>query len=183
MNKVFYLHGLGSGGQASTALALRNAGLNITAPDYAPQDYTASIALLTQLITKQQPALLAGTSMGGYYALKLAELTGIPCLAVNACFEPALSLSKYLQQPAEDYANGGVIHFTPAMLNAFTPLNSAVRPAGIVIGRRDESIPADYQQAFCEQMGWHYQFQDWGHRVEDAQWLATEIRKALTSGE
>ena len=85
--------------------------MDITARDYAPQNYTASISLLTELIKEQQPALLAGTSMGGYYALKLAELTGIPCLAVNACFEPALSLSKYLQQPAEDYANGGFISF------------------------------------------------------------------------
>ncbi|MBN3563830.1 YqiA/YcfP family alpha/beta fold hydrolase [Aliamphritea spongicola] len=179
MHKVIYLHGLGSSGQASTALALRDAGLDITAPDYAPQDYTASISLLTELITEQQPALLAGTSMGGYYALKLAELTGIPCLAVNACFEPALSLSKYLQQPAEDYASGGLIHFTPPMLHAFPPLSAAVQPASIIIGRRDESIPADYQQAFCEQMGWHYQFQDWGHRVEDGHWLASEIRRVM----
>ncbi len=181
MRNVIYLHGLGSSGQASTAISLQKAGLNIIAPDYAPQDYQGSISELTQIIAEQQPALLAGTSMGGYYALKLAELTGLPCLAVNACFEPALSLSKYLQQPAEDYAHGGFIHFEPSMLHAFTPLCASVQPAGIIIGRRDESIPADYQQAFCEQMGWTFQLRDWGHRVEDSPWLAEKIRRILAA--
>ncbi|WP_261843842.1 YqiA/YcfP family alpha/beta fold hydrolase [Aliamphritea ceti] len=179
MSKVIYLHGLGSSGQASTAVSLRKAGLNIVAPDYAPQQYQDSIRQLLQLISQQQPALLVGTSMGGYYALKLTELTGLPCLAINACYEPALSLSKYLQQPAEDYANGGLIYFTPPMLHAFTPLSPAVKPKGIIIGKRDESIPAEYQQAFCQQMGWNWQLKDWGHRVEDSQWLAEEIKRLL----
>ncbi len=135
MSNVIYLHGLGSSGQASTALSLRKSGLDIFAPDYSPQHYQDSITRLQQLISQQQPALLVGTSMGGYYALKLTELTGLPCLAINACFEPALSLSKYLQQPAEDYANGGVIQFSPPMLHAFTPLSSTVKPQGIIIGK------------------------------------------------
>ena len=179
MPHIFYLHGLGSSGKASTAVGLQQAGLNVTAPDYAPQHYQQSIEQLLELINAQPPELLVGTSMGGYYVLKLSELTGIPCLAVNACFEPALSLSKYLEQPAEDFANGGLIQFTPEMLNQFEPLNPAVKPSGLIIGERDESIPADYQQAFCTQMGWNRELKDWGHRVEDCPWLAEEIKRVL----
>lgn len=177
--RIIYLHGLGSSGQSSTAIQLADAGLNISAPDYAPHNYQQSISQLKELIEQEAPQLIAGTSMGGYYALKMAELTGLPCIAINACYQPDVSLRKYLQTPAEDFANGGQINITQNMLSAFRPLSAAVQPSSIIIGLQDDSIPPAYQRTFCRQMNWQWLEKDWGHRVGDAKWLAEHIKEVL----
>ncbi|PCJ33073.1 MAG: hypothetical protein COA90_01210 [Gammaproteobacteria bacterium] len=175
--KLLYLHGLGSSGQSSTALGLMEAGFDVISPDYQPQHYQQSIEPLLLLVDKEKPTLLVGTSMGGYYVLKLAELTGLPVVAVNACFQPELQLAKYLEQDAHDYVTGEAIVFTTTMLASFTPIKLAsdTEPT-IVIGDNDEIIPADEQKQFCKQQSWSWISTDWGHRVGDKQQLTQIIR-------
>jgi len=178
---ILYLHGLGSNGASSTAAALRTAGLRVLSPDYSPQNYTASIAWLQDYVDLKGISLLVGTSMGGYYALKLSELTGLRAVAVNACFEPARLLAEYLSNPAPDYDSGGTIVFTQDLLDAFEPLHSENIPAPvIIIGEQDDTIPAAWQKDFCKKQDWPWLMTGWGHRVGDAKRLADVIRSHLT---
>lgn len=175
--KLLYLHGLGSSGQSSTALGLIDARFDVVSPDYKPQHYQQSIEQLVEVVRKEHISLLVGTSMGGYYVLKLAELTGLPVIAVNACFEPELHLSKYLEVAAHDYVTGQDILFTAEMLASFTPINlNRSKMPTIVIGENDDVIPAGDQKQFCLRQSWPWISTDWGHRVGDKQLLANIIR-------
>jgi uncharacterized protein len=165
--KILYLHGLGSNSQ-STAAALRNEQFNVLSPDYSPEFYQESICMLQALITDERIELIVGTSMGGFYALKLCELTGIPAVAINACFEPDKHLPKYLNSPAINYDTGDPIVFDNIMIGIFEPLRSDHMPSPkIIIGRKDDIIPAEYQRDFCRSHGWSWTETDWGHRVGD----------------
>lgn len=181
MPRLIYLHGLGSNGQSSTASALRESGMSVSSPDYAPQHYVQSMEQLRSLVLEDAPELLVGTSMGGYYALRLAEELGRPAVAINACFEPGRLLRNFLDAPAMDYTTGEPIPFTQEMLDAFASLNPGRIRAQIVIGRNDDVIPPDYQRRYCERVGWPWHETDWGHRVDDPEELATIITTYLAS--
>ncbi len=171
--KTLYLHGLGSSGRSTTAQALGALGVELLAPDYAPQHYQPSVERLGRLIEEQQPLRVIGTSMGGYYALKLFERFALPTIAVNPCYDPAHLLTPYLDRPAWDYASESPIHFEQAMLDAFEQVSLPGGKSGlcVVIGRNDELIAAEGQRAFCRQQGIEFIETDWGHRVEDARVL------------
>ncbi len=180
--RTLYLHGLGSNGQSSTARGLAQLGLTVISPDYQPQHYLQSIDQLSALIEEQQPDLIAGTSMGGYYALKLRERFALPSVIVNPCFDPASLLHKYLETPAHDYVTDTPIPFTEQMLSAFEQVKgteSEPSQFSILIGRNDDVIPAALQRRFCEQQGWRWQEVDWGHRVEDTALLADLMQQTL----
>ena len=167
--KILYLHGLGSSGNSNTALALKEHGVDLLAPDYAPQHYQNSINTLITLIKYEKPERIIGTSMGGYYTLKLYEQFAIPSVVVNPCYNPAQLLTPLLDEPAWDYASDAPIYFDQAMLDEFVPVRSSNGKANlcVVIGRNDELIAAQGQREFCEQHRFRYIETDWGHRVED----------------
>ena len=178
--KVIYLHGLGSSGQSSTAKALEALGIETIAPTYRPERFKESIDRLTPFVEEASVDCIVGTSLGGYYALKLAELTGKRVVAVNACFEPSLYLQKYLDAPAINYDTGEPIHFSPAMLSEFEPLNSSVLvDPVVVIGSQDEVIKPEWQRNYCMEAGWKWIWREgWGHRVDSVEELVEMIGKA-----
>lgn len=179
--KLIYLHGLGSNGQSSTARGLAELGFDVVSPDYRPQFYTESMAQLSTLVDHRQPSLISGTSMGGYYALKLFEHFALPSIAINPCFDPASLLQKYLDQPAHDYVTDTPIPFDQAMLDAFELISSTngQQPEAlqIVIGRNDNVIPAPEQKRFCLQQGWEWSEVDWGHRVDNVRQMGEMISR------
>lgn len=179
--QIIYLHGLGSNGQSSTSRGLTELGFTVISPDYRPQFFSESIKQLSELVENNHPSLIAGTSMGGYYALKLFERFTLPTIAINPCFDPATLLKKYLEQPAHDYVTDTPIPFNHAMLDAFKPISSTNGPQPdaleIVIGMNDDVIPAALQQQFCKQQGWNWSEVDWGHRVDDVGLLGEMINQ------
>lgn len=178
--KILYLHGLGSSSRSTTAVALSNFGVSLLAPDYAPQHYQRSITQLCAVIEAQQPGYVIGTSMGGYYALKLFERFSLPTLVVNPCYNPAGLLQPYLAKPAWDYAAERPIHFSVEMLQAFEevllPQDSAILARlRVISGRKDDLIAIEGQRRFCRQHGIQQFETNWGHRVEDAAVLLQQL--------
>jgi predicted esterase YcpF (UPF0227 family) len=174
---ILYLHGLGSNGQSSTVKGLNAEGLEIIAPDYKPHQFDESLALLRDIISTSNISFLAGTSMGAYYALRLHMETGLPVCAVNPCFEPDVYLRKYLNEPAIDYANDGLIEITTELLSQFetlTLINS--EKLTIIIGQNDDVIPTEYQESYCTARQIPWLNTDWGHRIVDPHFLAEIIK-------
>lgn len=166
--KAMYLHGLGSNGESSTAKALQQAGVNILAPSYAPQSFDESVRDLADALKTNGINQLIGTSMGGYYALKLSEITGIPAIVINACYEPQRHLRKYIGQSAVNYATGEPIPFYEETIDAFEPLDcERINTPVIFIGENDDVLLPEGQKAFCTAAGWHWISVPWGHRVQD----------------
>lgn len=178
--KVIYLHGLGSNGQSSTARGLSESGFDVISPDYRPQFFNKSMDMLSELVLSAEPCVIAGTSMGAYYALKLFECFALPTVAVNPCFDPSTLLKKYLDEPAHDYVTDTPIFFDQDMLNEFTPVGSTggqhPKELKVLVGIHDDVIPPALQQQFCREQGWSWSEVDWGHRVDDVDLLSDVIR-------
>lgn len=177
--KIIYLHGLGSGGQSSTAQGLSALGFDVVSPSYRPEHYKESMAMLHGLMLETEPSVIVGTSMGGYYALKLREQLSLPTVSINPCYAPEQLLVKYLDEPAFDFVANKPIEFTQAMLDEFEPIdrNDNTHPNGltVLVGAKDDVIPAEAQQHFLSERQWQWQTVDWGHRVDDVKLLATII--------
>ena len=180
--KILYLHGLGSSGQSSTVQGLRATGLDVVAPDYKPQHFTESLKQLASLVEAEQPDILVGTSMGGYYALKLYERYGLRTLIVNACFDPATLLQHYLQAPAMDYVTGESIQFDQSMLDEFEAVKipgSTRAQLRALVGTRDNVIDPDAQRQFYRQQGIEWHEVNWGHRVEGIPLLVEHVEQVV----
>lgn len=168
-NHILYLHGLGSSGLSNTVKELRAKGLDVVAPTYRPEQYQESIFFLSKVLAQHHDIqVIVGTSMGGYYALKLAEITSLPVIAINPCFEPLLFFAEFCHYPIMNYVTNQPIDVSNEQIAAFETINSSkIKLPNIVIGRNDSVIPANYQQSYCRQQGWSFVETDWGHRIED----------------
>jgi len=178
---ILYLHGLGSSGNATTALGLKELGFNVTAPTYRPEHFNESMQELKQLLTSQSFDCIVGTSLGAYYILQIAGHFNGPAIAVNPCFEPKLVFNKYLTEPPINYQDDSIIEITPLMLEDFKAV-SALEGVEIMIGENDEVIPAGYQKSFCQQNNKKWISKDWGHRVAEIEVLAQLIETTVSLG-
>ena len=94
--KVFNLHGYHGSAQNAAYAAWESLGASVISPA-ADYDAIAPAALLDRfaaVIKAEQPDLLCGTSLGGFFAAVLAARTGLPVYLVNACMLPFLHLPR-----------------------------------------------------------------------------------------
>lgn len=89
-NKLIYVHGFASSGSSGTVMTLRRYldTWSVIAPDL-PVDPFEALELLRDLVAKEAPDVVVGTSMGGMYA---QQLWGVPRIIVNPSFEMSRSL-------------------------------------------------------------------------------------------
>lgn len=96
--KIFYLHGFGSEYKPDSdkVNALRKIGY-VTGSDI---DYTQPackvLDKLCDVLNEMRIDLLVGTSMGGWTAAVLSQMTGIPCVLINPATHPHLSLQRHI---------------------------------------------------------------------------------------
>jgi len=93
MKTILYIHGFCSAGSSGTVVLLRNilygADVRVLAPD-VPVMPAEAIVLLRDLVEKERPDLIIGTSMGGMYA---EMLRGYKRILVNPSFHMARLLT------------------------------------------------------------------------------------------
>ena len=89
-NKLLYVHGFASSGSSGTVMTLRRhlASWRVIAPDL-PVDPFDALELLRDVVEKEKPDVVVGTSMGGMFT---QQLWGIPRIIVNPSFEMSRSL-------------------------------------------------------------------------------------------
>ena len=88
MKKLIYFHGFGSSAASGTIKMLREKlnDFEVIAPDI-PVDPTEALPFLKELCQREQPDVIAGTSMGGMYAQQMSGFYRI-------CVNPAFYMSK-----------------------------------------------------------------------------------------
>jgi len=106
--RLLYLHGFRSSPRSFKAqrlgawLATHRPGLVWCCPQLPPSPRAAMV--LARELTVHWPAdgsAVVGSSLGGFYALALAEERGWPCVLLNPAVEPARDLAAYIgEQPA-----------------------------------------------------------------------------------
>lgn len=93
MKTILYVHGFGSSGASGTVMMLRQMlyphGVKVIAPDL-PVKPLEAITLLQDLVEKENPDLIIGTSMGGFYT---ELLKGRKRILVNPSFKMARLLT------------------------------------------------------------------------------------------
>lgn len=105
--KLVYFHGFASSGASGTAQLLAKIfpSGEVIAPDI-PLDPEEALPFLTELVKKEQPDIIIGTSMGGMYA---QQMRGMLRICVNPAFQMS-SLSKVLHTGTFKWLNGRKNH-------------------------------------------------------------------------
>ena len=87
---MLYVHGFASSGSSGTVMTLRRhlATWRVIAPDL-PVDPFEALDLLRDIVAKEKPDVVVGTSMGGMFT---QQLWGVPRIIVNPSFEMSRSL-------------------------------------------------------------------------------------------
>ena len=103
---IIYIHGFGSHGLGSKAIAFRNyfkgKGEAFIAPSlsYIPD---LAIQTLEELIESCDDVQLIGSSLGGYYTLYLAQEYGLKAVLINPSIYPYITLKKVLGEAPSFY--------------------------------------------------------------------------------
>jgi predicted esterase YcpF (UPF0227 family) len=93
------IHGFGSAGKGGKAMLFREYFKGLGKPCIAPSlSYVPELAMdtLEQLVESYDDVTLVGSSLGGYYAIYLAEKYGLKALLINPAVDSAQTLKKRL---------------------------------------------------------------------------------------
>ena len=106
---ILVIHGFGSAGKGGKAMLFRDYFKSKGQPCIAPSlSYIPDLAMdtLEQLIESYDDVMLVGSSLGGYYAIYLAEKYGLKAVLIN----PAVDSSKTLKRRVAEM-NGKAINY------------------------------------------------------------------------
>ena len=96
---VIYLHGLDSDPNATKAQITKAYaepfGISVLSPDLnCPPEQ--SLIKIAKLVESHPDAVLLGSSLGGYFANVVSDLTGMPAVLLNPSIRPDLSFRRFL---------------------------------------------------------------------------------------
>lgn len=114
---IIYIHGFGSSGQGGKSSQLRayfkSRGIPFIAPSlsYVPE---LAISTLEELIATYEDVTLMGSSLGGFYAMYLAEKFGLKAVLINPAMNSSRTLARVLSDTAYNYYDGSSFQWNQA---------------------------------------------------------------------
>lgn len=183
---IIYLHGFNSDENSTTIKELRKEipGLLSISYDYinAETAFEEIHSLITETLNKDPDLILAGTSLGGFWANYFAQKFQLKCVLVNPALHPSHSLRKAVpQSPLPNYNTGELREFTFENADAYkkfeVPVTSGIRRT-IVLGKNGEII--DYRKTVevFHDKGTII-LTDEGHRIEDHGRIAKILKETF----
>jgi len=108
---IIIIHGFGSAGKGGKAMLFREYFKSQNEPCIAPSlSYVPELAIdtLEQLIESYDNVTLVGSSLGGYYAIYLAEKYGLKAVLINPAVDSSKTLKRVLDMggTATNYYDG-----------------------------------------------------------------------------
>ena len=180
---IIYLHGLDADPNANIAVITANhaiaLGIDTLRPDLncPPDDVVAKILALLQ---DNPNAVLVGSSLGGYFATLLSDMTGTPAVLLNPSIRPDLSFTRFLTDnfDGQTLADDAVIYTTTggwqicygdlAWFEKHRLTTKNPHKIKVLLKMGDELLDAHATKAFFESCGADIVAQDGGdHRVSD----------------
>ncbi|SPX81017.1 YqiA/YcfP family alpha/beta fold hydrolase [Moraxella ovis] len=180
---IIYLHGLDADPNANKAIITANhakaLGIDTLRPDLnCPPDEV--VAKLLNLIKENPNAVLVGSSLGGYFATLLSDMTGMPCVLLNPSIRPDLSFTRFLTDnfDGQTLTDDTIIYTTTggwqirygdlAWLEKHRLTAKNAHKIKVLLKMGDELLDAHATQAFFESCGADVVAQDRGdHRMSD----------------
>ena len=149
---LIYIHGFNSSPASFKARVLREA-LVARAPTAVflapalPHSPAAAARLLEATVSAQPRALLVGSSLGGYYATRLAERHGLRAVLVNPAVRPYELLAGHVGRQKNLYT-GEEYEFTAAHVEELRALEvERVTPARYLLMATTGDEVLDYRRA------------------------------------
>lgn len=105
MMTIIYLHGLDSDPNATKAVITKNHagthGIKVLCPDlnYPPDEVVSKVLAL---INANDDVVLIGSSLGGYFANLISDMTGTPAILLNPSIRPDVSFRRFLSDNFDD---------------------------------------------------------------------------------
>lgn len=152
--RIIYIHGFNSGPSTASGKKLRECfpeiPVDVLSYDCGLDCGEIYASLLEQAKKLPGLSLVAGGSLGGYYAARLASDLELPAVLVNPCNNPAKSLAAFVGENIS-FEDGKPWEFTPKALQSYAPLDAsglARRPRLVIIGRNDSLLDPLANEAF-----------------------------------
>lgn len=99
---AIYFHGFGSSAQSDKVDRLKNSGYDVYSFDIDPDPAISIPKLIGEIdkvLVEAHPdnvdLVMIGTSLGGWYASKIADLYHAKAIIINPCYDPKIFLKKY----------------------------------------------------------------------------------------
>lgn len=171
---AIYLHGFNSDSNSTTIRELKKKipGLISISYDYINADiaYKQINSLIVETLKSGPDLLIAGTSLGGFWANYFAQKFHLKCVIVNPSLHPSDSLKRAVaESPIKNFNSGEERTFTDENAAAYEKYEEDIKPGisrTIVLGKNDELI--DYRKAEEAFKGkGTIILTDEGHRIED----------------
>ena len=171
---IIYLHGFNSDGNSTTIKEIRKeiSGLLSISYDYIEADiaFQQIRELIDDTLQKDNDLIIAGTSLGGFWANYFAQKYQLKCLLVNPAINPSVTLQKAVEfSPLLNYNSGETREFTFENADAYkkfeVPVEFGINRT-IVLGKNDEVIDYRKSEEVFRNKG-RIILTEEGHRIED----------------
>jgi len=144
---ILYIHGFGTTGNSFKSSKLKEffpseTILSPTLTHEPEKDFNSLSELLGKY--KQENNLIIGTSLGGYYAYLLSQLTNTQCALINPSLEPENTLFKYIGE-FKNYNTGVPFVWKPEHIDQLIKLKKKIGKTNhklvyTYIGLKDKEI-------------------------------------------
>lgn len=180
---IIYLHGLDSDPNATKAVIThshaKEHGIQVIRPDLnCPPDEV--VAKLLDLLKTYPNSVLIGSSLGGYFATLISDMTGTPAVLLNPSIRPDVSFRRFLADKfdGQNLTDDTIIYTTTggwqikygdlAWFDAHRLTVKNPNKIKVLLKIGDELLDAHATQAFYQTYGAYVLAQDGGdHRISD----------------
>jgi predicted esterase YcpF (UPF0227 family) len=102
---IIYIHGFRSSPLSEKSRALRDTFPGILLASYDTLHPDAGFAQLDAIVRAALPRrpLLVGSSLGGFWSYQFAKKYDVPCVLLNPCMQPELTLEPYIGEVKNMY--------------------------------------------------------------------------------
>ena len=186
--KVLYIHGFNSAGYGEKINHLKEffGDENVIAPTlpYDPKKAIKLLEFLVDAIKDKDDLLLVGTSLGGFYALHLADKFKVPAVLINPSTDPYTSLRSQIG-PQINYKSNEEYVFTEEHLNSlkdyYVPEEKQKNLSNLVsvyLDEEDELLDSKQTKDYFESKGIYVKmFPGGNHRFTHMPELLQDLRE------
>lgn len=150
---ILYIHGFGSSGQGGKSKLFREyfkaQGVKYLAPSlsFIPE---LAISTLEEIIEacQDEELVLMGSSLGGYYAIYLAEKYKLKAVLINPSIKPYETLKKVLGDNSSFYDGNFSFSWGEAQVESLKPFGAEIKNKEqyLLLARRGDEV-LDYREA------------------------------------
>ena len=179
--KIAYIHGFNCAAKMSEKTGILNQLGNLCLFEYENEDYPMDIyRSLQEQIQNFEPDIIVGTSLGGYWAGRMAYANGLMAVMINPSVEPHQGLLELVGDHV-NYVNAKEYTLTQDVVESYDSLTQ-YDPFGVVLlDQNDEIINAETTKEQLEDMFSIVTFEGGCHQFDHMEQSLPIIEKAYNT--